>query len=236
MSFRLPDTSQRLTINGRTGSGKTQFAAWCLSQAPFDKMPYVISDYKGDVLLQGIERARPLEHGDKLPKEPGLYIMSGDYGDEEKMERWLQRVWRRGSIGLYFDEGYMVPNKGSLNAILTQGRSLKIPAIILTQRPSFVTRFAFSEADFYALFDLSDERDQKTVSQWTPSSGVVRGLRGEKNKTAHPAWDLNTKLEQYHSRWYDVARDYSAIIKPVPDAQVILETFNARLKPKRRWI
>ena len=73
-SFRLPNFHQRTAIIGRTGSGKTQFGAWLLSHAPFDKQPYVMIDYKGDDLLNSIDRVREIGLKE-VPKHAGLYTI-----------------------------------------------------------------------------------------------------------------------------------------------------------------
>ena len=59
--FKLPSFKQRLAIIGRTGSGKTQAGAWILANAPFDKQPYVIVDYKGDDLLGAIDNVEQID-------------------------------------------------------------------------------------------------------------------------------------------------------------------------------
>lgn len=220
MDFRLPSNKQRLLVLGKTGSGKTQFGAWALSRAPFDKQPYVIVDYKGDELLAGIEKAHEIGYKD-TPKKPGLYYLRAMPGDDEKMNQFLWGVWKRGKTGLFFDEGYMVPNDTALQAILTQGRSLRVPVIMLSQRPVWLSRFAFSEADFYAVFRFNDKRDVQTISGFTPRNDE---------------WDFSARLPDFHSRWYDVGNDYSAILKPVPSGEQILSDFNDRLKIKRRLI
>lgn len=221
--FRLPTNQQRVAIMGRTGSGKTQFGAWLLSQAPFDIQPYVIVDYKGDDLLNSIDRA--VEIGlNEVPTQPGLYIVHPENGTargEEEVEAWLWKVKTRGRTGLYFDEAYMLPNtrgQGALSAILTQGRSLRIPVIALTQRPAFIQRFVFTEADFMSIFHLQHHKDIKTIGEFTSPEAV-----GE-------------RLADYHSRWYDVGQDATFVMRPVPDADTILETFHDRLAVKRKRV
>jgi len=218
----LPDNSHRVTINGRTGSGKTQFAAHLLSRMPFNEQPWIIVNHKHDELFDSLPRVKPIGMNEKLPSEPGVYQIWPDPHDEDGLEQWLWRVWRKHRTGLVFDEGYMVPrNSGAFRTILTQGRSLRIPAFIITQRPSYVSRFAFSEANFYILFHLNDARDKKTVCEFTPDNSV---------------WDLEQILPKYHARWYDNGNDFSCHIKPAPKVEEIKNVFDERLKPKRRWV
>lgn len=215
--FRLPTNRQRVAVMGRTGSGKTQFAAWLLSEAPFDKQPYVIIDYKGDELLNTIDRSKEIGLNE-VPKSPGLYIVHPRPDESEQVEAWLWKIWERENIGIYADEAYVLPDKGALQAVLTQGRSKHIPAIVLTQRPTWISRFVFSEADYYAVFHLNDLRDRQTVSAFMPPGS------------------LNERQAPYHSRWYDVGGDTLFSLLPAPDAGAILDRIDSRLSPRVRKI
>lgn len=217
--FRLPSNRQRVSIFGRTGSGKTQCGAWLLSTAPFDKQPYVMLDYKGDDLLGSIDRVREIGFNE-VPKHPGLYsLRPRPEADDDAVEKWLMKVWEREKIGLYVDEGYMLPKGAAFNAILTQGRSKHIPCITLTQRPCWISRFVFSEADFYAAFSLNYRADRLKVKEFFPAE-----------------YDPDTSLEQYWFSWYDVGKNKLFYCQPVPDAETIIERINNRLVPKRRFL
>lgn len=220
--FRLPRSDQRVTVTGRTGSGKTWFAAWLLSKAPFDKQPYIIVDYKGDKLLGSIDRVERLSVKDPLPKHPGLFIVRPHIHEEAETEAWLWKVWERESTGLYFDEAFMLPNsgysrRGALQAILTQGRSKHIPVISLVQRPSQISLFVFSEADYYACFHLNRKNDRKTMNDLSDGLGA-------------------DDLAPYHSRWYDVSNNKSYLMLPVPHGDDIAEVIDSRLRVKTRFI
>lgn len=215
--FRLPNNTQRLAVIGRTGSGKTNFAVWALSKMPFDKQPFVIVDYKHDQLINSIDRAEHIKLG-YVPKHPGVYIVQPLPDQMAEVNNWLWKVWERGKTGLYFDEMYNVPDpqKGSaLRAVLTQGRSKRIPAICLSQRPAWVSRFIFSEADFICTFHLNTAQDIQRLSEMMPGN-------------------LHDRLPDYHSRWYDVGRDASFIMRPVPEGDEILDVFDRRLEKRRK--
>lgn len=217
--FRFPNTQQRVAVIGRTGSGKTRFGWWLLSKAAFDKQPFVIIDYKREALFASTERIR--EIGIKeLPKQPGLYVVRPDVGDVDGMEAWLWKVWTREHTGLYIDEGYMLPQnpRGAFTALLTQGRSKHIPVYCLTQRPSWISRFVFSEADFYSIFQLNDDRDEKTVQAFIKRDRA----------------DVSQELEDYWSRWYDVAKRQAFIMRPVENEEKITAEIDKRLAPKRK--
>lgn len=220
---RFPNATHRTTIIGKTGSGKTQFAAHLLSSQPFDKQPYVILDYKYDELLNSVPKIQKLKIG-AIPKHPGLYIMHAMDGDDDAIEAWLWDVFWRGRIGLYFDEGTMLPNvqkyvgKTALKAILSQGRSRRVPAITVTQRPSGILPSFLSEADFLAIFYLRTEQDKKRVKDLVYPE-IMDGLS-----------------QDFRSRWYDVGRDQVTTFAPVPDGDTIRAAFDARLTGiKRGW-
>lgn len=215
--FRLPGNSHRTVITGRTGSGKTQFGYWLLTKADFDSQPWVIVDYKGDDLLNASGRVEEIGFKD-IPKYPGLYKISPLMAEDEAMDEWLIKCWYREKIGFYMDEGYRLPRTGQgFNAILTQGRSKRLPAIILTQRPSWISKFVFSEADFFAIMHLNEKNDRKRVLEFT----------GDKI-------NIDERLEDYWAHWYDVGKDTAFKLKPVPKAEDLVEILHSRLKPKRR--
>lgn len=219
MEFRLPDTSQRVLVAGRTGSGKTLLSTWLLSLAPFDQMPYVIFDYKREALLNSSRWIKKITYND-IPDKPGLYMLQPEPGHEVAVNHWLRRAWRKGNIGLYFDEVYNVPYRPpyeAFNVICMQGRSLRIPAIISTQRPAWLSRYALSEADHYAIFHLNDVEDRRRLAGFLPDAA-----------------DLDDRQPAYHSTWYDVGRDALFRLQPVPDGATIMGNIETRLAPRRR--
>lgn len=215
-TFLFPGISHRTSVIGRTGSGKTVMGAWLLSEQPFDRMPYIVIDYKGDELFDGLDRIKEIGL-DELPKQPGLYrIRPRPELDDEATEAWLMRVWERERTGLFVDETYMLPNKGAFRGILTQGRSKRIPVLALSQRPSFLPLFVFSEADFFAVFHLSIHDDKLKVKRMINGNAV-------------------DPLPEYHSWWYDVKHDQRFIMKPAPSPDEIQQRIDDRLQPKRRF-
>lgn len=216
MNFVLPRNDQRVAIMGRTGTGKTVFASWLLSLAPFHKQPYVIVDYKRDRLFADIE---PIEISTgEVPRWPGLYVVRPLPSDVDGVEKWMWKVWEREKVGLFFDEMYVLPDKGALRAILTQGRSKRIPVIALSQRPKWISRFVLSEADHYGVFALNHKGDRDSVGEFLPGGVVDR------------------RFKPYHSVWYDVSQNSTFDMLPAPHMDVILQRFRDRLEPKRRMI
>lgn len=216
---RLPGNSHRLSIIGRTGTGKTQAGLWHLSLREFRKFPWVMCDAKGDELINDIADIPGVEQikFTDTPGKAGLYHLRGTppmfKGDA--MEAFLWRIHKRSNCGLFFDEGYVLdPRSDALNSIYTQGRSLHIPTITLSQRPAWLSAFTFSEADFIQSFDLNRKEDQKRVEEFAP-------------------FDMKNRLPDFHSRWYDIGRNDVREFSPVPPRDIILENFEDRVRRKK---
>jgi DNA helicase HerA-like ATPase len=227
--FRLPRDDEHTYIVGQNGTGKTQFAALLVSLMPLKSKPVLILDYKGDELLNSIERAREIGLNE-VPSQPGLYIVHSHPRLKDETEEWLLRIWEHENVNLYIDEGYMAPDLGALEGIATQGRSKRIALTVLTQRPVWVNRFILSESKHVIAFHLNDERDEKTLQAVLPR-GFFRWVPSE--FTGSIGDDF--RLPRYHSRWYNGADDSRYLMLPAPEADVILDRINKLLKPKRRW-
>jgi hypothetical protein len=212
-AFRFPSDSQRMTIIGKTGSGKTMAGVWQLVHRSIDRMPWLIFDFKRDTLFKKLD-AEEINLG-FVPRRPGLYIVRPLPHEKAEVNDYLWKIWEHGKIGLMFDEGYMVTGMPSFRAILTQGRSKRIPVITLSQRPVWLDRFVFSESDFFQVFWLQDARDRKTVGAFLP-------------------FDVHERLPDFHSTWYDVPRDKVIRLAPVPTQAAIVHDFKEKLGRKRR--
>lgn len=220
-SFILPGVSDRTVIVGQTGSGKTWFGVWLLSRMPIERMPWVVIDYKRETLFRELGpqafRSR-LTVDSAAPKKPGLHLLQPFESDDDAMDSFLWRVWKRGGIGLYIDEAMMMPaGRGSaMRAILTQGRSLRIPVIALSQRPVEIDRYFFSEARCFAEFYLLDRDDRVTLKRYTPF---------------HP----DDIPERHHCYWYDGKTRQVSYLAPVPDREAFLGRLRSRA-PRRFWL
>lgn len=245
--IRGPTDQQRTVVLGRTGSGKSQFSCALLSTRNFDEMPWTIIDFKGEDLILDILRTvngsiksrsgdviKHISPFDPVPTKPGLYYMKvRPILDAPPLEAWLWKVHgeKRGTIGkkyvgnmgLMIDEGYCMPQPikgGAFDVILTQGRSLHIPVIVLYQRPVWMSRFAVAQADFFAVFEQNDVRDLKITSQF------VKPVRGDNGQTI----TVFNELPRYNCLWYDVGQGVSTVLAPAPDRQSIINLFKSRLR------
>ena len=217
---RLPKASDRLAIVGRTGSGKTVAALFHLWKQDIHRRPWFVIDYKGDDGIAGIEKAHDisLDTDPRKIKQAGIYVLRLMPGEEEALDAFLWKVWERENCGLYIDEGYMIPRASKpFNSMLTQGRSKKISMITLSQRPVWMSRFVFSEASFFQVFDLTHDKDVDKVMEF------VKG-------------DITRELADFHSYYYDVGKKKLTHFAPVPDTSVILAGIDAKLPKLRRTL
>jgi hypothetical protein len=219
MTFRLPNDTQHIAVIGKNGTGKTQSALWLLSKRPFDKRPELIVDFKRDDHIAGIEEAIEIPVGE-VPTEPGIFVVRPNVADLASNEtampfyNTLAGAYDKENIGIWFDEAFVLgKNKkveGMFENLLTQGRSKRIPLIILVQRPVWVSRFVMSESSYFQLFRLQDKRDAITLQEVMPESAFYR-------------------VPDYHSAYYDVNRDKVDFLAPVPAESEILKRINTRL-------
>jgi hypothetical protein len=208
---RLPNDQQRLTIIGRTGSGKTQCALWHLSHRNFHVMPWVVYNFKGDESIDSIPFLQEVDL-DEIPTQPGVYVCRPfPDEDDERVAQQMRAIWVKGRTGVYVDEGYMISGRNrAFRSLLTQGRSKYIPMITLSQRPVWLDRFVFSESDFFQVFPLQTRKDRMSMGEVIPAS-------------------LERPLPEYHSWYFDVGRNQLMAMRPVPSIQTIHGTFARRL-------
>jgi hypothetical protein len=208
----FPDDSNRHAIVGMTGSGKTQAGLYALQRRSYHRMPWLIFDFKRDAMIARIPRVEEIGVTSTPPKHAGLYVVRPSPLDEESVESLLWRLWERGRTGIYIDEGYSIKrhSKG-LQAILTQGRSLRLPVISLSQRPSWISPFLLSESEFLQMFYLHNPNDTKTMREWIPMG------RDE---------DMP---RDFHSVWFDVKANRAVLLSPVPEEEEILTRFDDRV-------
>jgi hypothetical protein len=128
--------------------------------------------------------------------------------DPDVLDSWvddLHEGWR--NVGLFVDELYYLHNHGragkGLTGWLTRGRSRGQSFIGCTQRPAWVSRFAYSESDYLATFALNLADDRRRIYEFTGRDEVME------------------KIPAHYWRWYDVARDRLDYYGPVPYARLV---------------
>jgi len=224
VEIRLPNETNRTVVMGSTGSGKSIAGMWHVSRQNFDQMPWTLHNPKGDEFIEQLideKLVTVVDFHKKPPKKPGLYVINPipfDDDDDAAVEKYMINMFHDGYHGFYSDEGTMINKKSrAYKAFMTQGRQKRIPVITCTQRPVDLQRVVFSEASFFQVFAMNDERDTLTAQAFIGKEG--RRL-------------VNQGLPAYHSVWFDVGggagKGATSVFSPVPSPDAILETFRTR--------
>jgi hypothetical protein len=204
--FRFPGGDARTTVLGATGSGKSTNGLWLLSYQRFDKRPWIALDFKREIIFDriGFPPVQQITLSDRIPRKPGLYLVSPRPGQDHLIENFLWRLWERENCGLYVDEAALMPMGDAFPAILQQGRSKKIPVIACSQRPVNVARGLFSEANFFCVYRMVDRRDYKVVEGFVPA-------------------DIGNPLPRFAWHWYDVANHTLLAMSAVPSPDQVAD-------------
>lgn len=204
------ERGKRAILAGRTGSGKSTLARWLLMQSPgswlilnpkwtaaYDKLP-------GAVKVHGFDFGKIERHFDNRQRfivvNPEQHQMNPETLDD--FVNYFHSMYE--GFGLCCDELYMMHNHGrpgpGLIGVLTRGRELKQSFLGLTQRPAWVSKFLFSEADYIGRMSLSLKQDRKTMVEYMGADA-----------------DAESDLAPFDWDWYDVAADKLRHMQPVPD-------------------
>jgi hypothetical protein len=187
-----------------------------LAAQRFSARPWIVFDFKRETVFDriGFPPIRQISLSAKIPREPGLYLVSPRPGQDGFVDAFLWRCWERENVGLFIDELALMPDQSdALAAIYQQGRSKRIPVIGCSQRPVGVIRGVFSEASFFCVYRLNDRRDYKTIEGFTPA-------------------DMSAPVPLYHWRWYDVSRNVLLHMRPCPDPETTADRL-AQIVPSK---
>lgn len=210
MSPDLPsiEPGKRAIITGRTGSGKSTLAVWLLNRS---NQHWVIFNPKHTGAYRTLEDSVVFKKFDargilsKLRQHKFVVLnFRGAEADADFMDAvlyWLHENVK--NIGVCCDELYTMHSAAGragdgIIGWLTRGRELKQSFLGLTQRPAFISRFVFSEADYIGSMDLVLEDDRKRMRAETGSEHFMKRLHGHR-------W-----------LWYNVSRDDIILFAPVP--------------------
>jgi len=181
----LPELGQRGLIIGQTGSGKTNFAIHLLKNLTF--VPFVIYDTKDEekflTLPKSILVHDEQSRNDALNNDEQFDFVivrppANISNDDQAMDEMLQSHYNElHGVGAYVDEIYSFHSgngragKGLLS-LLTRGRSRGITTIMSTQRPAWISKFCYSEAQKLFVFLLMHEDDRKHVAKFIPNFDI----------------------------------------------------------------
>ncbi len=189
---------KRAVIAGQTGSGKSVLAKWLLMRSPGH---WIILNPKWTSAYNDIDDANVIEGIDYSKIESSItkhrFTIVNPFGNESTpatLDEFVEDIHNTyNSVGLCCDELYTMHTNGrpgpGLVGWLTRGRELQQSFLGLTQRPAWISRFVFSEADYIGSMRLNLPEDRKKMYD-------VVG-----NKI------IKEKLAKYKWFWYDVNAD-----------------------------
>lgn len=170
-------SNERVALVGMTGSGKTYFARAFLAHAP----RLIVVDPKGtqyNHLWNTVPYSNEAINILKQTDDNGRYIGKARIRinapvNREEWELYFSILYTLRNVTIYIDELYGVtpPIAGQwLQALYTRGRELGIGVWASMQRPVFVPKFVFSEADWKILFrlELDDDREYMARNVFGP--------------------------------------------------------------------
>lgn len=198
---------KRAIVAGRTGAGKSSLGTWLLKRSPGH---WLILNPKWTKAYDNLPDAKKIE-GIKLKEiarslEENRFTIVNPRNSESRHDildlliLWLHENFT--DVGLCIDESYAVHNGGKagegLIAWLTRGRELKQSLLALTQRPAWLSKFLFSEAEYICGMSLNLEDDRKRMKEFTGKDQFL------------------LKIPNYKWYWYDVSNDTLQLFGPVP--------------------
>lgn len=198
---------KRAIVAGRTGSGKTTLAKWMLQVSPGHWVILNPKNTRGYDTLPGLVKVDGID----IPKikksiEENRFTLVTPRATELDPEildlfiNWIITDYTH--IGICIDELYSVHKNGKAGAgligLLTRGRELKQSFFGLTQRPAWLSKFLFSEADYIGGMSLNLEDDRKRMYEFTSKAQFLE------------------KLPEMDWLWYDVGKDKLRSFNPVP--------------------
>lgn len=172
----FPKVGERSIFFGKTGTGKTT-AMLHMAKRFLGKHQIQLIATKEDkaILSMGYPVVTSISkiHEYKFPEYPFViyYPNGAELGEPEILDAWCQWIYDRKRTVAIIDEMSQVahsthPKAGFLN-LYTRGRSQEVTVLAGTQRPRGLPPVAYTEAENFYKFFLTDIKDRKRVAEMT---------------------------------------------------------------------
>lgn len=194
---------QRALALGRTSSGKTTGAVWLMSRSPGR---WLALNVKYDDLITQTGPDVDMDVGKVIDahKRHRVIVIHPAVFEQQVLDDFVFELGEsRHATGLLVDELlYLSKGNGQagpgLMGWLSRGRSRQQSFIGASQRPSNITQYAYTESDYFMLYDLKLKKDWQKIYDFTGRS------------------DLERERKKHFFGWYDVGLDKRTEFAPVP--------------------
>lgn len=200
-------TGKRLIVTGRTGSGKSTLICWLLNRS---RQHWVIFNPKWTAAFKNLPDSNVMNGFDDKKFDASIkkykYTIinfksaEANYAFMDAVLDYIHNSYE--NIGVCIDELYTLHNNSrageGLIGLLTRGRELKQSFIGASQRPAWISRFCYSEADYISTLSIAMIEDRKVLRDNTGSDFFLE------------------KLEARKWLWYDVSGDKTIKYGAVP--------------------
>ncbi len=174
---------QRFAVCGRAGSGKTYLEKWLMFSS---SLKWVVLDSKHD---PGFDEMSP---NDGLLMPTRIQRLWNDRkhivvrpnsreNDIKVLDAYLEELHESfDNFGVCIDETYQVAMTSKagpgLTGLVTRGRARKQAVILGSQRPAWVPRFVFSEANAIIVMALTLKQDRERIYEMTEQPIVLKAV------------------------------------------------------------
>lgn len=207
VDFPTCPRGKRVFVSGRTGSGKSWLARWIVERSPG---PWVIINPKNTEVFDNFNAVKLY----KIDMKKIIKLLGEGFNVNlipEPIDSHVEvldavifdLISNLENFGVVIDEAYSVHKNGQamdgLTSLLTRGREKNQSAVICTQRPSRISLFCLSEADYFATMALTRKEDRIKLAEGSGCENFKQRVDG-----------LHEWL------WYDVNNDKIRHFLPIP--------------------
>lgn len=199
---------QRIALFGRAGVGKSHWCKWAILRSR--RLRWIVLDTKYDPVWDNwyihpsLPSARQLGELWRIYERVVIRPAPAE-NNEAILDIWIEMLHERfNRFGIVIDETYQVAFGAragpGFTGLVTRGRVRGQTVIMGAQRPAWVPRFVFTEANGYAIFALNMAQDRQMVASMVGDrwKGRVMG-----------------RIPPRRWFWYDVSSDRLTAMDPV---------------------
>lgn len=194
-------SNERISIFGRTGSGKTFFAKnWLLPHMThyiFHDIKHENNDIEHDIIINTPKELK------KAITEYRKILYQPKSPTDKDFNNLCEIIFNNKNTTLYVDEASIMSSPTKIlywhNVILTQGRTYNVGIINTSQRPRIIHNTLISESEHLFIFSLNLDTDIFKIRQ----------------QIGDAADDIRF-LPEHHVLYHNIKFNRSYIFKPVP--------------------